>query len=103
MIELKYEMIVCIVNAGFSGEVMEVAHSLGVRGGTMLHARGTANKEAEKIFNVSITPEKDMLFMVVTKDLTEKVLKELYEKVGFGTEASGIVFALPVSNQVGIK
>lgn len=103
MDQRTHEMILCIVNAGFSGEVMEVAHSQGVKGGTIIHARGTANKEAETIFKITITPEKDMLFMVVPKDITEKVLKAIYEKVGFGTDANGIAFALPVTNQIGLK
>lgn len=98
-----HEMIVCIVNAGFTGEVMEVAHECGVKGGTMLHARGTANKAAEEMFKITITPEKDMVFMVVEKTMTDKVLKAVYEKVGLGTGANGIAFVLPVTNQIGIK
>lgn len=103
MDQKQHEMIVCIVNAGFSGEVMEVAHGLGVKGGTIIHARGTANKEAETVFKITITPEKDMIFMVVPRDITDNVLKAIYEKVGFGTDANGIAFVLPVTNQVGIK
>lgn len=103
MDEKKHAMIVCIVNAGFSGEVMEVAHNLGVKGGTMMHARGTANKEVEELFNITITPEKDMLFMVVERTIVDDVLKELYKKVGPTTDANGVVFVLPVTNQVGIK
>lgn len=97
------EMIVCIVNAGFSSEVMSVARKLGVKGGTMIHARGTANKQAEEIFNISITPEKDMIFMVLNKNLVDIVLKELYDRIGLGTDANGIVFSLPVTNQIGLK
>ena len=44
----KYEMILAIVNAGFSETVMEAAKEVGARGGTVIHARGTANKEAEQ-------------------------------------------------------
>lgn len=103
MDQKKYEMIVSIVNAGFSGEVMNVAHELGVKGGTIFHARGTANKQAESLFKITITPEKDMLFIVVEKELTESVLKALYENVGINTEANGIAFVLPVTNYVGLK
>lgn len=99
----KYEMIVCIVNAGFTGEVMEVAHKKGVMGGTMLHARGTANKEAEKFFKITITPEKDMIFMVVERTITDEVLKAIYDTVGLNTDANGIAFVLPVTNAIGIK
>lgn len=103
MDQKKYEMIVSIVNAGFSGEVMKVAHELGVKGGTILHARGTASKQAESMFKITITPEKDMLFIVVERELTEAVLKALYENVGINTEANGIAFVLPVTNHVGLK
>ena len=34
----KYNMIVCVVNAGFSGEVMDIARREGARGGTIVYA-----------------------------------------------------------------
>ena len=43
-----HEVIFCIVNAGFEA-VMDAAREVGARGGTVLHASGTANAEAEKI------------------------------------------------------
>lgn len=54
----KYEMILCIVNAGFSETVMEAAKEVGARGGTVIHARGTANKEAEQYFHITIQLER---------------------------------------------
>ena len=41
----NHEVIFCIVNTGFSETVMEAAKDAGARGGTILNARGTANKE----------------------------------------------------------
>ena len=49
----NYEVILCIINAGFSEVVMDTAKKLGAGGGTVIHGRGTASKEAEKIFNIS--------------------------------------------------
>ena len=54
----KHEVILCIVNNGFSEAVMDAARAAGAQGGTVIHARGTANKEAEQFFNISIQPEK---------------------------------------------
>ena len=45
--EFQHEVIFCIVNSGYSEQVMESAKKLGARGGTVLTARGTANKDAE--------------------------------------------------------
>ena len=50
----EFQVIICIVNAGFSEEAMDAARKAGARGGTIMHGRGTASKEAEKIFNITI-------------------------------------------------
>ena len=69
-----YELIVCIVNNGFSETVMDVARAAGAGGGTVMHARGTANKDAEKFFGISVQPEKEMVFIIVSKDVKDGVL-----------------------------
>ena len=45
--DYNHEVIFCIVNAGFSDSVMDAAKQFGARGGTVIHARGTANSEAD--------------------------------------------------------
>ena len=37
----KFEVIICIVNSGFSDEVMDAARKAGAKGGTVLRGRGT--------------------------------------------------------------
>ena len=98
----KSEMILCIVNAGFSENVMDAAKSAGTRGGTVIHARGTANKDAEEFFHISIQPEKDIVIMVVPAEIKDKVLHAIYKKVGLETEGQGIAFSVPVSKAVGL-
>ena len=58
--QFNHEVIFCIVNAGFSDAVMDAAREFGAKGGTVLHARGTANPEAEKLFNITVQPEKEI-------------------------------------------
>ena len=99
----KYEMIMCIVNAGFSGVVMDAARSAGSRGGTVLHGHGTANREAEEFFNITIEPEKDVVLMVVPANLKDGVLKAVYDAAGMTTPGKGIAFSLPVEDAVGLK
>ena len=74
-----YELIVCIVNNGFSETVMDVARAAGAGGGTVMHARGTANKDAEKFFGISVQPEKEMVFIIVSKDVKDGVLHAIYK------------------------
>ena len=99
--DYKYELIVSIVNVGFSEAVMEAAKEAGARGGTVIHGRGTANKESEKFFGITVQPEKEVVLIVVSKDIKEKVLHALYKSVGLDTRGQGIAFSLPVDDAVG--
>ena len=98
----KYQVIVCIVNNGFADEAMDAARAVGVKGGTVMSARGTANPEAEKAFHIQIQPEKEMIMILVCEDIKEDVLRALYRSVGTHTPAHGIAFAMPVDGVVGI-
>ena len=97
-----HELIICIVNNGFSDTVMEAAKEAGARGGTVLNARGTANKEAEAFFHIAIQPEKEVVMILVPLNVKDAVLHALYEKAGLNTMGQGIAFALPVDNVVGL-
>ncbi len=99
----EYEMIICLVNAGFSDAVMDAARKEGVSGGTVIHAHGTANKEAEEIFKITIQPEKDMVMMIVPAKIKDKVLHALYKNVGLDSAGQGIAFSVPVSQTVGLE
>ncbi len=98
-----HEVIFCIVNAGFSEEVMTAARGYGARGGTVIRARGTANPESENIFNITIQPDKEIVMIVVTSNLTDTILHGLYKTVGLNTPGHGIAFSMPVDNVVGLN
>ena len=99
----KYELILCIVNAGFSQNVMEAARSAGAKGGTVLRARGSANPEAEDFFNIKIQPEKEMVMILVPASIKDEVMKTIYKESGIAAEAQGIAFSLPVNRTTTIK
>lgn len=99
----KSEVILCIVNTGFSEVVMDTAKQFGARGGTIINARGTASKEAEKIFNITIQPEKEIVMILIPSKLKNNILQGLYTAIGTNTPAQGIAFSLPVDDVVGVK
>ena len=98
----KYEMIFCIVNAGFAVEAMEAAKKAGAQGGTILRARGTANPEAEEFYNISIQPDKEILWIIVPKEIKDDVMHKLYQDAGLNSKSKGIAFSLPVTHAVGL-
>ena len=92
----KFQLIVCIVNAGFSQNVMEAARSAGARGGSIIRGRGSANPEAEEFFNITIQPDKEVILILVTDDIKDAVMTAVFKNSGLSTEGQGIAFSLPV-------
>ena len=98
----NHEVIFAIVNSGFAEEAMDVAREQGVRGGTILNARGVAREEAAAFFGITIHAEKEILMMVVEKDIRDNVLNAIYKEMGMAKAAHGIAFSLPVSDVAGL-
>lgn len=101
--ENQFEMVFAIVNSGYTEEVMDAVKACGATGGTILNARGTANTEIEKFFGISISSEKELVMIIISKEIKENVLKAIYEKVGLDTPGQGIAFTVPVDDVVGIN
>ena len=98
----NHEVIFAIVNSGFAEDVMEVARQQGVRGGTILNARGVAREDAAAFFGITLHAEKEILMMVVEKDIRDSVLNAIYKEMGMAKAAQGIAFSLPVSDVTGL-
>lgn len=103
MSSYKHEVIFCIVNAGFSDDVMDAAREFGARGGTVIRARGTANAEAEKLYNIAIQPEKEIVMILVESKLKNDILHAIYKSAGLNTPGQGIAFTMPVDSVVGLS
>ena len=98
-----FKCIFAVVNNGFSEEAMEAARAAGAKGGTILHGRGTISKDAEKFFNITIQPEKEIVMILAKAENIDGILKALYTAIGTSTDAQGIAFALPVDEVVGLE
>lgn len=98
----SHEVIFCIINSGFSENVMDSAKKVGATGGTVINARGTAGKDAEKFFGVTVDPEKEIVMILVPAGKKDDVLHALYQDVGLNSPGQGIAFSLPVDSVVGL-
>ena len=79
MAESNFELVVCIVNAGYSQNVMAAARAAGAKGGTILRARGSANPESEEFFNITIQPDKEMLMILIERVIFHKCMEKMGE------------------------
>ena len=100
--DTKYEAIFCVVNTGFSDEVMFAARKAGAGGGTIIKGRGTAPLEAEEAFKITIQPEKEIVMIIVPQEIKDKVLKSIYQQAGLNTAGQGIAFSIAVDRAIGL-
>ena len=97
-----HEVVFAIVNSGYAEDVMDVAREQGARGGTILNARGVVNEDAAAFFGITLHQDKEILMMVVEKEIRDKVLNAIYKEMGMAKKAKGIAFSLPVSDVAGL-
>ena len=98
----NHEVVFAIVNAGFAEDVMDVAREQGVRGGTILNARGVVNEDAAAFYGITLHTDKEILMMVVEREIRDQVLNAIYKEMGMAKKAKGIAFSLPVSDVAGL-
>ena len=99
----KYELVLCIVNAGFSQNVMEAARGAGAKGGTIIRARGSANPASEEFFNIKIQPDKEVVMILVPKEIKDDVIRAIYKDAGLDGAAQGIAFSVPATRTTTMK
>lgn len=97
-----YQIIMSIVNRGMAEEVIEAAEAAGSKGGTIMNARGAGVRETKKVFNIEIEPEKEMVMILSKKDITEKIVSSIQEKLEIDKPGNGIIFVQDVSKTHGI-
>ena len=98
----NHEVVFAIVDSGYAEDMMDIAREQGVRGGTILNARGVAGQEAAAFFGITLHTEKEILMMVVEKGIRDNVLNAIYKQMGMSKKARGIAFSLPVSDVAGL-
>ncbi len=95
-------LIVSIVRKGWGSSVLQATVKAGARGGTVLFGRGAGIHEHEKIFGMSIEPEKEIVLTIVYPDQVDTILEEIVRTAQLNDTGRGIAFVLPVDRVVGV-
>jgi nitrogen regulatory protein PII len=101
--KFTHDLIVAIVNHGYSDELVTTAREAGASGGTVINARGQAHERAVKIFGISVQDDKDIIFFLVSMEKKLSIMRVLSETHGLNSKAHGIIFSLPVDDVVGMS
>lgn len=97
-----YTKLTLIVNRGKAEDAINIARRPGIRGGTILHGRGTCSECTAKLFGIEIEPEKELVIMVMPNELVDEVIDDLFEELKLDDAGNGILFTEPVWNVRGI-
>jgi hypothetical protein len=102
-IEIKNDLIISIINQGYSDEFMTTAREAGATGGTVMSARGLAHEGAVKFFGVSVQDEMEIVIILTSREKKIPIMRAVSEVHGLNSKAEGIVFSLPVDQVMGLS
>ncbi|MCL2006896.1 MAG: hypothetical protein FWG77_02305 [Treponema sp.] len=98
----SHDLIVSIINHGSGDEFMNTARAAGASGGTVMHARGQAHDGAVKFFGISVQDEKDIIFILTSREKKAAIMQAVSEAHGLNSEAHGIIFSVPADDVTGL-
>ena len=91
-----------VANAGFSEDIIDIARREGVRGATILNARGESIRH-ESIMGITVDTEKEMIICITDEHSAGKTVAAIKDEAGIKTPAHGICFIMPVEKTVGLN
>jgi uncharacterized protein YaaQ len=101
--KITYDLIVAIINHGYSDEFMDTARAAGASGGTIINARGQAHEGVVKFFGVSVQDEKEIIIILTSREKKVPIMQAVCEAHGLNSKAQGIVLSLPVDDVLGLS
>lgn len=102
-INRKFDLVITIVNKGFSDYVVDTARNVGASGATIIHGRGSGIHENDSFMGIKITPEKELVLILVEKGQREKIMTEISKQAKLNEPGKGLCFSLPVNDVAGIN
>jgi nitrogen regulatory protein PII len=103
--EVKNHMvdaIITIVEKGYAIDVIDAAQSAGARGATVIQGRGSGVNETQKLFNMEIEPEKEIILILSANKNTVSITNAIREKVEIDKPGKGLMFVQSVKQTYGL-
>jgi nitrogen regulatory protein PII len=103
MSDTKHDLVISIINQGYSDEFMTVAREAGATGGTVLNARGITHQGPIKFFGVSVQEEREIIIILTNREKKTSIMQAISQSYGITTKAGGIIFSAPVDHVMGLS
>ena len=98
-----HDLIVVIAEQGYTNIIMDAAREAGAYGGTVVHAKGTGMAAAEKFMGITLSEEKEIIYIVTKTEGKNAIMKAVMDKAGYESKAKAICFSMPVTDTAGLR
>ena len=100
---MNFKMIIALVDAEHTTEVLTAARAAGATGATVLNqARGEGVEVPKTFMGLELNVQRDMLLFVVEEQLARSILESIAEAGKFERSSKGIAFQLDVEDAIGL-
>ena len=99
---MRFKLILSSVKTEITDKVVDAAKKAGATGATIIPARGTGIREAKTFFGLSLEAQTDIIMFLVEEHLIPEILVAVKEAGEFQKPGTGIAFAVPVEQVVGL-
>lgn len=96
------ELIVAICAKGNTDAIMTLAREAGATGGTIIKAKGTARAGTDRFFGMSISDEKEILYIVAKAENKSAIMKAIAGYT-YDENAHPVAFSLPITESAGFR
>ena len=101
--KIDYAMLLFVVNAGYSAEVVSTAKEAGARGGTIINAKHASSNDVVRFLGIAVREEKEIIAIVTSDEKKAGIMDTVNKEHGMQTPAQGISVSVPVDAIAGMK
>ena len=98
----EYELILAVADRKCSEAIVQAARDAGAKGGTVVHGRNLSAGEVKKFMSITLSQEKDLVFIVVSHKIKNTVMVAMSREIYKITGEHGKVMAIPIDDAIGL-
>lgn len=100
---MSYQAIITIMDRGVCGQAVEAVTETGSHSGTLLKGRGSGLHEKQRILNIALEPEKDILLLISKEENVEEIIQNIDKKIKITEPGNGLLVSMQVNRIHGMR
>lgn len=100
---MSYQAIITIMDRGICGRAVEAVSKTGSHSGTLLKGRGSGLHEKQRILNMALEPEKDILLLISKEENIEELIDGIDKEIKITEPGNGLLVSMQVNRIHGMR